>query len=105
MVHESQNIQKVDLSHFYDKKDTVAVQQVMGQAAPSSVRRNVPLLSRVVAWSGGCITTETQAAYVVLAVVGVAIAGSVYVLVGTLHPPAPPPADQIIEVAGPGVGR
>jgi len=55
----------------------------------------------VIKYSGGLVKDEKQASYVLIGFVVVAIIVSLFLIFGAVSSSSPPPADQIINVAGP----
>ena len=55
----------------------------------------------VIKYSGGTVKDERQANYFLIGFVVVVIIISLFLIFGAVRSPSPPPADQIINVAGP----
>ena len=71
------------------------------QTAHSFQTSTPKIIQWVIKYSGGSIKNEKQANYVLIGFVAVAIVVSLFLFFGVVRSPSPPPADQIINVAGP----
>ena len=71
------------------------------QSARSFQSPTPKIVQWVIKYSGGYIKDEKQANYFLIGFVAVAIIISLFLFFGAVRSPSPPPADQIINVAGP----
>ncbi len=92
-----------DLSGLLKDSDTGVKFQDTGWRAMKYYRESAT--PKIIQWttkySGGLIKNEKQAQYALLGFVGVAIIISLFLFFSAIHTPSPPPANQIIKVAGP----
>ncbi|MFH1454738.1 MAG: hypothetical protein ABIF22_00195 [bacterium] len=71
------------------------------QTAHSFQTSTPKIVQWVIKYSGGLVKDEKQASYVLIGFVTLAIVVSLFLFFGVVRSPSPPPADQIINVAGP----
>jgi hypothetical protein len=67
---------------------------------PAAVKRS-KMTQWVIKYSGGLVKDENQANYILIGFIVLIISVSLFLLVRVFRSPTPPPADRIIEVAGP----
>lgn len=86
----------------YDNQKPQIVFDVEQFQRTRSFQETTPkIIEWVIKYSGGYVKEEQQASYVLIGFVGVAITISLFLIFSTVRSSSPPPADQIIRVAGP----
>jgi len=93
----------IDLSHALD--DSSSRVKFEGEEFQHSTRSFQAPTPKIVQWvinySGGAIKDEKQASYVLVGFVVATIIVTLFFIFGAIRSPSPPPANQIINVAGP----